>query len=131
MLSDCCITFLPVNRIDNRSKLTSLFSCCVPVVSNSFVLFLRNSVDRFLPDLIILDKQIRQKETDIASLIEKICLILDSELLKSIVVFFAVCDVSHRIFIIWQELRLLLSVLKIFAELKKLRIDFVVNCFCL
>ena len=55
-LAGCCIAFLPVDGVDDRPKLCSLFGQCVPFVNGSFVPSLRSLVGRFPPDLETLDK---------------------------------------------------------------------------
>ena len=128
-LADCCIAFLPVDGVDDRPKLYSLFSRCVPVVNGSFVPSLRSLVGRFPPSLETLDEWIGRREAGIASLTLNTCLLLDSGVMESVIVFSTACDASHGTLIFWRGLRLLLGALETFAGFIGLRIDLVVNCF--
>lgn len=128
-LAGCCIAFLPVDGVDDVPKLYSLFSRCVPVVNISFMPSLRRPVGRFLPGLETLDKWIGRREAGIVSLTLNACLLLDSGVLESVVVFSAAFDVPYGTLIFWRGLSLLLGALEIFAGSTGLRIDLVVDCF--
>jgi hypothetical protein len=100
-LADCCIAFLHADGFGDGRKLSSLVSRCVPIINSSFLSALRSPVGRFLPGLEILDEWIGRREAGIVSLTLNACLLLDTGVLESVVIFSAACDASHGTLIFW------------------------------
>ena len=98
-LADCCIAFLPIDGVDDLPKFSSLISRYVPLIGRSFLMSPRSPVGRFPPGFETLDEWIGRREAGIESLTLSACLLPDSGVLESVVVFFAVCDISHGMLI--------------------------------
>ncbi len=130
-LAGCCIAFLPVDGVDDRPKLCSLFGQCVPFVNGSFVPSLDSPLGRFLPGLETLDEWTGRREAGIVSLTLNACLLLDSGVLGSVFVFPVDCNASHGTLIFRRGLRLLPCLLDTFAGSTGLRIDLIVDYFCI
>lgn len=89
MLTDCSITFLSINGVNDVPNLTSLISWYVPVVGVSIVPTLSSQVSHLAPDLEAFNDLRGRIEVTVMSLTLKTSLFLGSGVLESAVVLSA------------------------------------------